>query len=126
MGPVGSGKSSLVERLQRGLESSAAIYAIEGCPMNEEPLHLIPRHLRREFEIAEYGAGDRRGASHVSLVPKRKQIRESLARLDLWVNQPSLLLESLQITFANGDVKEMAFEDVVPNASIDPGAFIVD
>lgn len=82
--------------------------------------------LRREFEIAEYGAGDRRGASHVSLVPKRKQIRESLARLDLWVNQPSLLLESLQITFANGDVKEMAFEDVVPNASIDPGAFIVD
>jgi serine protein kinase len=50
MGPVGSGKSSLVERLQRGLESSAAIYAIEGCPMNEEPLHLIPRHLRREFE----------------------------------------------------------------------------
>src|SRR6185369_1446927 len=50
MGPVGSGKSSLVERLQRGLESSAPIYAIEGCPMSEEPLHLIPRHLRREFE----------------------------------------------------------------------------
>jgi serine protein kinase len=50
MGPVGSGKSSLVERLQRGLESSPPIYAIENCPMNEEPLHLIPRHLRREFE----------------------------------------------------------------------------
>src|SRR5262244_21096 len=50
MGPVGSGKSSLVERLQRGLENSAPIYAIEGCPMFEEPLHLIPRHLRKEFE----------------------------------------------------------------------------
>ena len=25
-------------------------FAIEGCPMNEEPLHRIPRHLRREFE----------------------------------------------------------------------------
>ncbi|HXN85096.1 MAG TPA: hypothetical protein VN867_03445 [Candidatus Binataceae bacterium] len=50
MGPVGSGKSSLVERVQRGLEQAAAVYAIEGCPMNEEPLHLIPRHLRREFE----------------------------------------------------------------------------
>src|SRR5262245_43111772 len=50
MGPVGSGKSSLVEKLQRGLEQSDAFYAIDGCPMFEEPLHLLPRHLRREFE----------------------------------------------------------------------------
>lgn len=50
MGPVGSGKSSLVELLQKGLESSATIYAIKDCPMNEEPLHLLPRHLRKEFE----------------------------------------------------------------------------
>jgi serine protein kinase len=50
MGPVGSGKSSLVEKLQRGLESVDPVYAIEGCPMFEEPLHLIPRHLRKEFE----------------------------------------------------------------------------
>ena len=50
MGPVGSGKSSLVERIQRGLEQIGFIFAIEGCPMNEEPLHLVPRHLRREFE----------------------------------------------------------------------------
>src|SRR5438874_3002279 len=33
MGPVGSGKSSLVERLQRGLESSQPYYTIENCPM---------------------------------------------------------------------------------------------
>jgi serine protein kinase len=50
MGPVGSGKSSLVERLQRGLEELGPVFAIEGCPMQEEPLHLLPRHLRREFE----------------------------------------------------------------------------
>jgi serine protein kinase len=50
MGPVGSGKSSLVEKLQHGLEESDPFYAIDGCPMAEEPLHLIPRHLRREFE----------------------------------------------------------------------------
>ncbi|MHB8550752.1 MAG: P-loop NTPase family protein, partial [Acidiferrobacterales bacterium] len=50
MGPVGAGKSSLVERLQRGLEESAPVYAIEGCPMAEEPLHLIPKQLRGEFE----------------------------------------------------------------------------
>jgi serine protein kinase len=50
MGPVGSGKSSLAEKLQRGLEASDPFYAIDGCPMFEEPLHLIPRHLRKEFE----------------------------------------------------------------------------
>jgi serine protein kinase len=50
MGPVGAGKSSLFEKLHRGLEESEPIFAIEGCPMFEEPLHLIPRHLRKEFE----------------------------------------------------------------------------
>ena len=50
MGPVGSGKSSLVERLKRGLEELAPIFVIDGCPIHEQPLHLIPRHLRPAFE----------------------------------------------------------------------------
>ena len=49
VGPVGSGKSSLVERLKRGLEELDPIFAIDGCPMQGEPLHLVPRHLRKEF-----------------------------------------------------------------------------
>jgi serine protein kinase len=50
LGPVGAGKSSLIEAMRHGLELSPAFYAIDGCPMREEPLHLIPRHLRGEFE----------------------------------------------------------------------------
>jgi len=50
VGPVGSGKSSIMEAIKRALESSAEIYALKGCPMREEPLHLVPKHLRREFE----------------------------------------------------------------------------
>lgn len=50
MGPVGAGKSSIMDKIQRGLERSEPVYAIEGCPMAEEPLHLIPHHLRKEFE----------------------------------------------------------------------------
>ncbi len=50
MGPVGSGKSSLVEKLESVLQDGPPFYAIAGCPMSEEPLHLIPRHLRKEFE----------------------------------------------------------------------------
>lgn len=50
VGPVGAGKSSLVEKLKSGLEQSDPIYAPKGCPMHEEPLHLIPQHLRPRFE----------------------------------------------------------------------------
>ena len=50
MGPVGSGKSSLVERLKRGLEELDPVYVIEGSPTFCNPLCLIPRHLRPAFE----------------------------------------------------------------------------
>ncbi|MDQ0873590.1 serine protein kinase [Paenibacillus sp. V4I3] len=55
MGPVSGGKSTIVTMLKRGLEQFArtdlgAVYAIKGCPMHEEPLHLIPMELRPEIE----------------------------------------------------------------------------
>ncbi len=50
VGPVGSGKSSLMEALKKALENSSVIYALKGCPMREEPLHLVPKHLRKDFE----------------------------------------------------------------------------
>ena len=52
VGPVGAGKSSIVEAIKRGLEMSGSVYVIKDCPMREEPLHLIPKHLRPEFEKA--------------------------------------------------------------------------
>ncbi|MBY6278091.1 PrkA family serine protein kinase, partial [Symbiobacterium thermophilum] len=55
MGPVSGGKSTLVALLKRGLEEysrtpEGAVYAIRGCPMHEEPLHLVPRELRPMLE----------------------------------------------------------------------------
>ena len=50
LGPVGAGKSALVEHMKRALESAPDIYHIEKCPIREEPLHLIPRSLREEFK----------------------------------------------------------------------------
>lgn len=59
MGPVSGGKSTIVTMLKRGLEKfsytdQGAVYAIKGCPMHEDPLHLIPQHLREDF-YKEYG-----------------------------------------------------------------------
>ena len=50
VGPVGSGKSSLIERIKEGLIRTEPFYVLEGCPMHEEPLHLLPQHLRGQME----------------------------------------------------------------------------
>lgn len=54
-GPPGGAKSTIVAALKRGLElysrtDEGAMYAIDGCPMHEEPLHLVPEHLRADAE----------------------------------------------------------------------------
>jgi len=59
MGPVGGGKSTIVSMIKQGLENhtrtdEGAVYAIAGCPMHEEPLHLVPEPLRAEI-MKEYG-----------------------------------------------------------------------
>jgi serine protein kinase len=51
IGPPGSGKSTLVNTIKEGLEdytrtAAGAVYAIKGCPVYENPLHLIPRQRR--------------------------------------------------------------------------------
>ena len=51
LGPPASGKSTIVDIIKHGLEEysrtdEGAVYAIQGCPMQEEPLHLVPRKLR--------------------------------------------------------------------------------
>ena len=59
MGPVGGGKSTIVSLLKRGLEKysrtvDGSVYAIRDCPMQEDPLHLIPEDLRSDIE-RDYG-----------------------------------------------------------------------
>ncbi len=54
LGPPSGGKSTVVILLKRGLEEyshtdEGALYAIEGCPVHESPLHLVPHTLRANF-----------------------------------------------------------------------------
>jgi serine protein kinase len=59
MGPPASGKSTIANLLKHGLEmytrtDEGATYAIKGCPMQEEPLHLIPSEFREDL-LQKYG-----------------------------------------------------------------------
>ncbi len=63
-GPVGSSKSTIVRLLKKGLEAysrtdQGALYSFVwcaedgtelACPMNEDPLHLVPTELRGQLE----------------------------------------------------------------------------
>ena len=59
IGPPASGKSTVVELIKRAMEvfsktDKGTVYAIKGCPMQEEPLHLIPENLRPQL-YDQYG-----------------------------------------------------------------------
>jgi serine protein kinase len=54
LGPPSGGKSTLVILLKRGMEEyslteEGAVYGIQGCPVHESPLHLVPHSLRGRF-----------------------------------------------------------------------------
>jgi outer membrane lipoprotein-sorting protein len=82
-----------------------------------------PKQLREHFNIQSEAADDRPGTYKLVMVPTRKQIKEGLSRLDLWLNRSTLLLDAMRMTFPNGDTKMMTFEDVRANVPIDSAAF---
>ena len=54
LGPPSGGKSSLVILLKRGIEEysltdEGALYGLQGSPLHENPLNLVPYTLRAEF-----------------------------------------------------------------------------
>jgi outer membrane lipoprotein-sorting protein len=82
--------------------------------------------LRQQFDIDDRAASERPGAFQLSFTPKRKQIREGLSRVDLWVDRTSLILSAMRMIFANGEEKLMVFEDVVQNGPLGPDTFAID
>jgi outer membrane lipoprotein-sorting protein len=82
--------------------------------------------LRRQFEIELRDGGARSTNYEIALIPKRKQIRDTLTRLDLWVERTSFVLSAIRMTFASGDTKTMAFEDVGLNVPLAPGTFTIN
>lgn len=82
-----------------------------------------PAQLRSHFDITAIESADRPTVWHVTMVPRRKQIRDGLTRLELWIERDTVMLSSLLMTFPNGDTKRMSFDDVQVNPAIDEALF---
>lgn len=116
MGPVSGGKSTLVSLLKRGLETyslkdQGAIYAIKGCPMHEDPLHLIPQYLRADFH-EEYGIRIEGNLSPLNLMKLEKEYGN---RIEDVVVERIFLSEDRRIgigTFSPSDPKSQDIADL--------------
>lgn len=82
-----------------------------------------PEELRRHFTIAAREATERPGIWHVDMVPTRKQLREGVTRIELWISQQTVLPVSMRLTFPNGDTKLMEFSDVKVNPALPADIF---
>jgi outer membrane lipoprotein-sorting protein len=81
-----------------------------------------PDELRKHFTITAGEDAQKPGTYVVTLVPTRKQIKEGVSRIDLWIDKTSLMLSTMRMTFPNGDTKTMVLRDVEMNAPVDLAA----
>jgi outer membrane lipoprotein-sorting protein len=79
--------------------------------------------LRSMFDITAQPDTAIDQTDRVNMRPTRKQIKEGLERLELWIDRESLLLVQMQMTFPGGDRKTIRLEDVTVNVPITDETF---
>lgn len=82
-----------------------------------------PAELRKHFDIVAADAADRPGTWHVSFTPKRRQMREGVERVHLWIDRGSLTLRAMKMDYPGGDTRLMEFADVRLNPPVEAGTF---
>lgn len=82
-----------------------------------------PAELRRQFAITATRDARPSEAYRIVMVPKRKQIRQGLSELHLWIDARTLLLRRMQMFFPDGDSRTFTLEDVRTNEPIAAGTF---
>ncbi len=85
--------------------------------------HASPDELRSMFDITAQHDPTMRDVDRVDMRPKRKQIKQGLERLELWIDTRELLLVQMQMTFPSGDRKLIKLEDISVNVPIDEETF---
>jgi outer membrane lipoprotein-sorting protein len=85
--------------------------------------HASIAQLRSIFEISAAPDATLRGTVRVDMRPKRKQVKDGLERLELWIDGDQLLLRQIRMTFPGGDQKTIRLDDLAVNVPIAAGTF---
>jgi outer membrane lipoprotein-sorting protein len=89
-------------------------------------VNATPDELRKHFTVRAFVDVEIPAWYQIDLVPTRKQIRQGLDRLQIWIARDPLLLAQIRITFAGGDTTTVAIKDAELNVPLSPDAFKVD
>jgi outer membrane lipoprotein-sorting protein len=81
-----------------------------------------PDQLRKSFEIRVRESGELGGTYLVDMKPTRKQIRNGLEHLQVWVDR-EVLPRQLKMTFPGGDTKTIRIDNLEPNVAINDSIF---
>ena len=79
--------------------------------------------LRSMFEIAVRADPAVPHTDRIDMRPRRKQIRQGLTQLELWIDRDSDLLTRMRLTFPDGDQKTIVLEDITLNVPVSEEMF---
>jgi len=82
-----------------------------------------PAELRKHFTVRAFVDSAVPGTYQVEMIPTRKQIKEGLSELRIWVDEETLFLRRMRMTFASGDTKTFVLGKVQLDQPIAPGTF---
>jgi len=82
-----------------------------------------PGQLRRAFTVRALLNPVVPCCYQIDLLPKRKEIKQGLERLQLWVSKDTYMLSAMRITFAGGDTTDFQLENVELNVPIPAHTF---
>ena len=92
--------------------------------VNHYFVDATPDDLRKSFVVRAFLDPEMAPAGYqVDLVPKRKQIKQGLERLQVWVTRDPLVLWRIKMTFPGGDSDTITVEDVQFNVPVPANAF---
>lgn len=94
--------------------------------VNEYFADAGPARLRRLFTVRAFPDPDLATTYQLEMVPKRKQIRQGLERLQIWLHRDTLMFVQMRMSFPGGDSDTIRIDEAEINVPLDPKAFDVD
>jgi outer membrane lipoprotein-sorting protein len=122
---VMDGRRLLVTRPDRGEREQIDITQIMKR-VDHYFVNANPEQLRKSFTVRAFVDPEAPASYRIDLAPTRKQIRQGLERLQVWITRDPLLLSQIRITFAGGDTTTVRIEGAELNVTLPANAFDVD
>ena len=81
------------------------------------------QELRENFEMTLTNPAGPPPAYLLEMAPRRRQIKEGLVRLRLWIDRERMLMTRLQMDFPGDDSKTIELSDLKTNVPVDDSTF---